>query len=114
MNFGYAPMRFLRQIRSSVRAGTSPAEHLRGLPSRYVAEPPRLDAPWTFVAGTRNRLFTCESQQRTHAFFGAGSSPVAIASTSSPATATSTFSSSPATRRGEAYPLFLSGLERTG
>jgi hypothetical protein len=110
--FGFAPMRFMRQIRSSVRAGNLvPAEHLRGLPSRYVAEPPRLDAPWTFVAGTRNRLFTCESQQRTHAFFerfepgrhrldllpGYGHLDVFFARDAS----------------REAYPLFLAGLERT-
>jgi hypothetical protein len=110
--FGYAPMRFLHQIRSSVRAGNLvPAEHLRGLPSRYVAEPPRLDAPWTFVAGTRNRLFTCESQQRTHAFFerfepgrhrldlvpGYGHLDVFFARDAAQG----------------AYPLFLAGLERT-
>ncbi|MEA2358684.1 MAG: hypothetical protein QOI62_1944 [Solirubrobacteraceae bacterium] len=68
--FGFAPNRFMRQIRRSVLAGhLVPYEHLSGLPASYVAEPPRIDAPWTFVAGTRNRLFTCESQERTHAWF---------------------------------------------
>ena len=110
--FGYAPMRFLRQIRRSVLAGQLvPAEHLRGLPPSYTQEPPRIDAPWTFVAGTANRLFTCESQQRTHAWFerhqpgrhrlnlvpGYGHLDV--------------FFARDAPR--EAYPLFLAGLERT-
>jgi hypothetical protein len=68
--FGFAPIRFLSQIRRSVLKGhLVPAERLRALPTSYVSEPPRIDAPWTFVAGTKNRLFTCESQQRTHAWF---------------------------------------------
>jgi alpha/beta hydrolase family protein len=68
--FGFAPVAFMRQIRRSVLAGHLVAgQRLPGLPSSYVSEPPRIDAPWTFVAGTRNRLFTCESQQRTHEWF---------------------------------------------
>jgi alpha/beta hydrolase family protein len=68
--FGFAPLSFMRQIRRSVLKGhLVPVERLSALPDSYVAEPPRIDAPWTFVAGTRNRLFTCESQQRTHAWF---------------------------------------------
>jgi hypothetical protein len=68
--FGWAPTRFLRQMGASVRAGhLVPASGHPGLPDSYVADPARIDAPWTFVAGTRNRLFVAESQRRTHAWF---------------------------------------------
>jgi hypothetical protein len=68
--FGYAPMSFLRQMARSVRAGhLVPVDRLTGLPPSYVDAPLRGETPWTFVAGDRNRLFTAESQRRTHAWF---------------------------------------------
>jgi hypothetical protein len=68
--FGFAPMRFLRQIARSVRAGhLVPVDRLGGLPLSYVDAPLAGGPPWTFVAGSANRLFTAESQRRTHAWF---------------------------------------------
>lgn len=68
--FGWAPVKFLKQIGASVRAGhLVPVDGLPALPASFVADPARIDAPWTFVAGSRNRLFTAESQVRTHAWF---------------------------------------------
>lgn len=69
--FAWAPFRFLRQMGASVRAGhLVPVDGLPGLPASYVGRP---DVPeharWTFVAGTRNRLFLAASQERTHAHF---------------------------------------------
>jgi hypothetical protein len=68
--FGYAPFRFLRQLSKSVRAGhLVPVDGIPTLPESYVAAPPPHDARFTFVAGTANRLFLPESQERTFAYF---------------------------------------------
>jgi alpha/beta hydrolase fold len=110
--FGYAPMRFMRQIRASVLAGhLVPAEHLRGLPTDLTARPPQIDAPWTFVAGTRNRLFTCESQQRTHEFFEGSQAGRHRLDLVPGYGHLDVFLARDAPQR--AYPLFLAGLERT-
>ncbi len=68
--FGYAPMSFLAQMARSVRAGhLVPVAGPPDLPPSYVDAELRDETPWTFVAGDRNRLFTAESQRRTHAWF---------------------------------------------
>jgi hypothetical protein len=68
--FGYAPMSFVRQMARSVRAGhLVPVQRVPGLPASYVDAPLPDETPWTFVAGDRNRLFTADSQRRTHAWF---------------------------------------------
>jgi hypothetical protein len=68
--FGYAPMSFLRQMARSVQAGhLVPVDGLSRLPPSYVDADLPDETPWTFVAGDRNRLFTAESQARTHAWF---------------------------------------------
>jgi hypothetical protein len=70
--FGYAPIRFLKQIRRSVLAGhLVNVDGLRALPSDYVAAGPPEGQRWTFIAGSRNRLFLPSSQQITYEWFDA-------------------------------------------
>jgi hypothetical protein len=68
--FGYAPFRFLKQMRRSVLAGhLVPVDDLEGLPPNYVEADLPSDTRWTFVAGDRNRLFTHRSQELTFDHF---------------------------------------------
>ncbi|MGH8867343.1 MAG: esterase [Actinomycetes bacterium] len=68
--FGDVPLSFFAQMRRSVRAGhLVPAGTRPGLPASYVAEAPKTDARFVFVAGADNRCFLPLSQQRTYAWF---------------------------------------------
>ena len=68
--FSWVSTRFLRQMRASVLAGhLVPFDGLAELPGSYLRTPPTIDATWTFVAGTKNRLYLPIGQGQTHAFF---------------------------------------------
>ena len=70
--FGYAPIRFLSQIRRSVLAGhLVNVDGLRSLPPDYIAAGPPDGQRWTFIAGSRNRLFLPASQRITYEWFEA-------------------------------------------
>jgi hypothetical protein len=69
--FGYAPFSFMSQIRRSILAGhLVPDGCTPGLPESFVEAPLPQETPWTFVAGSKNRLFTPDSQRLTFAHFG--------------------------------------------
>lgn len=63
-------MTFFAQMRQCVALGhlTKVREHPE-LPDDFVAQAPRSDARFVFLAGEDNRCFLAESQRRTHAFF---------------------------------------------
>lgn len=69
---GFAPVGFLRQMARCLRRG-----HLVTTGEHDVLARDLLDAPlpagqrWTFLAGTRNRLYLPEGQRRSHAHFDA-------------------------------------------
>jgi hypothetical protein len=68
--FAEVPFTFFHQMDRSIRAGhLVPVSSLTGLPSSYVAQPPRTDARFVFLAGEDNRCFLPESQQRSFEFF---------------------------------------------
>lgn len=68
--FAHVPMRFFQQIARSMRKGhLVPVEGFAQLPSDFVAQPPRTDARFAFLAGERNVCFLPESQQRTYDYF---------------------------------------------
>jgi pimeloyl-ACP methyl ester carboxylesterase len=68
--FAEVPISFFRQMARCVRRGHLVAvDGLRELPDDFVAEAPRTDARFAFVAGALNRCFLPESQARTHAWF---------------------------------------------
>jgi hypothetical protein len=68
--FADVPMTFFHQMNASIRAGhLVPVSSLPGLPDSYVAEAPRTDARFVFLAGEDNRCFLPESQQRSYEFF---------------------------------------------
>lgn len=67
--FAEVPMSFFAQMGRCVRAGhLVPLAALPGLPSSYVAEPPRTDARFVFLAGEENRCFLPAGQQRSFEF----------------------------------------------
>jgi hypothetical protein len=68
--FGYAPFPFLKQMRKSVLAGhLVPVDGIDRLPKSYIEAELPSKTPWRFVAGDRNRLFLCSSQERTFDHF---------------------------------------------
>lgn len=70
--FAEVPFTFFHQMDRSIRAGhLVPVSRLDGLPPSYVAEAPRTDARFVFLAGEDNRCFLPESQQRSYDFFAA-------------------------------------------
>jgi hypothetical protein len=67
---GYAPLRFLKQIRASVLAGhLVNVDGLGALPEDYLEGGPPKNQRWTFVAGSKNQLFLAGSQRRTFKWF---------------------------------------------
>ena len=74
--FGFAPYRFLKQMRSCTSAGhLVPARELPALPPDLLAAPIPAHQRWTFLAGTRNRLYLPVGQERSHAHFLKHSGP---------------------------------------
>jgi hypothetical protein len=70
--FGPVPLTFFRQMARCVARGhLVSVEPGADLPSSLVAQPPRTDARFVFLAGDRNRCFLPESQERTYQFFDA-------------------------------------------
>jgi pimeloyl-ACP methyl ester carboxylesterase len=68
--FAHVPLTFFEQILACVRAGhLVSAGELPGLPESFVAEPPRTDARFSFLAGEVNNCFVPESQRRTYEWF---------------------------------------------
>lgn len=65
--FGFVPLTFFAQMARCVRAGHLVSyEPLAELPEDYLAEPPRTDARFVFLAGAENQCFLPESQQRSY------------------------------------------------
>jgi hypothetical protein len=69
--FGYCPFSLLAQLSRSERAGylVPTGEFPDLIPSSLVADAPRTDARWSFLAGARNRVFLPISQRRSFEFF---------------------------------------------
>jgi hypothetical protein len=69
--FGYYPFSLLAQLSRSERAGylVPSGEFPDLIPSSLVADAPRTDARWSFLAGARNRVFLPVSQRRSFEFF---------------------------------------------
>jgi len=68
--FGDVPMSFFAQMRRCVTAGhLVPVSERPGLAPSYVAEAPKTDARFVFLAGEDNLCFLPESQRRTYGFF---------------------------------------------
>jgi pimeloyl-ACP methyl ester carboxylesterase len=68
--FAQVPMRFFQQMARCLRKGhLVSVEGLPQLPADFVAQPPRTDARFAFLAGERNVCFLPDSQQRTYDFF---------------------------------------------
>ena len=68
--FAHVPMRFFQQMARCLRKGhLVSVESFRELPADFVAQPPRTDARFAFLAGECNVCFLPESQQRTYDFF---------------------------------------------
>lgn len=68
--FGQCPISFFAQMDRCSRAGhLVPVDGLPELPASFVADPPRTDARFVFLAGADNRCFLPESQQRSFDFF---------------------------------------------
>lgn len=68
--FAHVPMSFFTQMRRCVKAG-----HLVSMgrqaarPADFIAQAPRTDARFVFLAGERNECFRAESMARTFDFF---------------------------------------------
>jgi hypothetical protein len=59
-------MTFFRGLGHSIRAGhLVSTQGLRELPADFLAAPPRTDARFTFLAGSRNVCFVPSGQRRT-------------------------------------------------
>lgn len=68
--FAQVPMTFFQQMQRCLGAGhLVAAERLPGLPSDYLAQPPRTDARIAFFAGQDNRCFLARSQELSFAYF---------------------------------------------
>lgn len=68
--FGFAPYRFLRQMYHCTVAGhLVPSDDLPAMPRDLLAQPVPQGQRWTFIAGTKNRLYLPEGQERSHAWF---------------------------------------------
>jgi pimeloyl-ACP methyl ester carboxylesterase len=67
--FAHVPITFFRQMARCVEEGhLVSVEGMSELPESFVAEPPRTDARFAFLAGEKNHCFLPESQQRTFEF----------------------------------------------
>jgi hypothetical protein len=68
--FAAVPFTFFSQMARCVERGhLVSVDGLPGLPDSFVAQAPKTDARFVFLAGTDNRCFLAESQQRTFRFF---------------------------------------------
>jgi hypothetical protein len=68
--FGFAPYRFLRQMARCTRAGhVVPVSGYDRVPDDLPATTPPAGQRWTFIAGTRNRLYRPVGQERSHAWW---------------------------------------------
>jgi pimeloyl-ACP methyl ester carboxylesterase len=68
--FAHVPLRFFRQMARCLSRGHLVAvEGFRELPQDFIAQAPRTDARFAFLAGERNVCFLPESQIRTYDFF---------------------------------------------
>lgn len=68
--FADVPLTFFKQIRACVEAGHLLSVDGRPeLPASFVAQPPRTEARFSFLAGELNNCFLPESQHRTHQWF---------------------------------------------
>lgn len=68
--FAHVPLRFFQQMARCLRQGhLVSVEGLRELPQDFVAQPPKTDARFAFLAGERNICFLPESQMRTYDYF---------------------------------------------
>jgi pimeloyl-ACP methyl ester carboxylesterase len=68
--FAHVPMTFFRQMARCIEAGhLVSAGKYPELPVSFVAQAPRTDARFVFMAGARNDCFRSESQSRTYDFF---------------------------------------------
>jgi hypothetical protein len=67
--FAHVPITFFRQMARCIEEGhLVSVEGIRELPESFVAEPPRTDARFAFLAGEKNHCFLPESQKRTFEF----------------------------------------------
>ena len=70
--FGYVPLSFFSQMGRCIRAGhLVPVDGLPSLPDSFVGQPPRTEARFTFLGGTRNRCFLPQGQRETFEYFDA-------------------------------------------
>ena len=68
--FGFCPFSLLRQIGRAQRSGViAPTGKLPQLPGSLVAQAPKTDARFAFLAGSANRLFLPISQRRSFEHF---------------------------------------------
>jgi hypothetical protein len=68
--FAAVPFTFFAQMARCVDRGhLVSVDGLPELPESFVAQPPKTDARFVFLAGVDNRCFLPESQQRSFAFF---------------------------------------------
>lgn len=68
--FGFAPYRFLRQMSRCTRAGhVVPVSGYDRVPDDLPATTPPAGQRWTFIAGTKNRLYRPVGQERSHAWW---------------------------------------------
>ncbi|GII91165.1 alpha/beta fold hydrolase [Sinosporangium siamense] len=68
--FAEVPMTFFAQMADCVTSGhLVPVSRLPGLPESYVAQAPKTDARFAFLAGEENLCFLPESQRRSFEFF---------------------------------------------
>lgn len=71
--FGFAPYRFLKQMgRCTARGHLVPATELPALPADFTTAAIPAGQRWTFLAGTRNRLYLPAGQERSHAHWKEG------------------------------------------
>jgi hypothetical protein len=64
--FAHVPITFFRQMARCVEEGhLVSVDRLGALPESFVAEPPRTDARFAFLAGEKNHCFLPESQKKT-------------------------------------------------
>jgi pimeloyl-ACP methyl ester carboxylesterase len=67
--FAHVPITFFRQMARCVEEGhLVSVEGMSELPESFVAEPPRTEARFAFLAGEKNHCFLPESQKRTFEF----------------------------------------------
>jgi hypothetical protein len=70
--FAHVPITFFRQMARCVEEGhLVSVEGMRELPESFVAEPPRTDARFAFLAGEKNQCFLPQSQRKTFDFLDA-------------------------------------------